>query len=123
MKWLSFPGTPALKNPEQWLSTTGQVAQPGAENPLLPFTILVNYPAQQRGYQIRIMEAYKSLLIDFESLTDEEIRSRRDSLTRAVSRINKTYPGTDDDSFREAQKNIKNYLFEDGEADKVLHLN
>ena len=33
MKWLSFPGTPALKNPEQWLSTTGQVAQPGAENP------------------------------------------------------------------------------------------
>ena len=33
MKWLSFPGTLALKNPEQWLSTTGQVAQPGAENP------------------------------------------------------------------------------------------
>ena len=35
MKWLSFPGTLALKILEQWLSTTGQVAQPGAENPFM----------------------------------------------------------------------------------------
>ena len=35
MKWLSFPGTLALKILEQWLSTTGQVAQPGAENPYI----------------------------------------------------------------------------------------
>jgi hypothetical protein len=34
MKWLSFPGILALKILEQWLSTTGQAAQPGAENPV-----------------------------------------------------------------------------------------
>jgi hypothetical protein len=55
-------------------------------------------------------------------LTDEEIRSRRDKLTRAVSRINKTYPGTDEDSFRKAQKDIGKYVFEDGEAEKLLHM-
>ena len=69
-----------------------------------------------------VREAYKSLLIDFESLTDEEIRSRRDRLTRAVSRINKAYPGTDEESFRKAQKDIGKYIFEDGEAEKLLHM-
>lgn len=44
MKWLSFPGTPALKNPEQWLSTTGQVAQPGAENPFQSSTLIFSKP-------------------------------------------------------------------------------
>ena len=48
MKWLSFPGTLALKNPEQWLSTTGQVAQPGAENP------------QKTGW-MQVTEAYEFL--------------------------------------------------------------
>ena len=56
------------------------------------------------------------------SLTDEEIRSRRDRLTRAVSRINKAYPGTDEESFRKAQKDIGKYIFEDGEAEKLLHM-
>ena len=49
MKWLSFPGTPALKNPEQWLSTTGQVAQPGAENPPLRLLLLDFKEAGQDG--------------------------------------------------------------------------
>ena len=69
-----------------------------------------------------VREAYKSLLIDFESLSDEEIRSRRDKLTQAVSRINKSYPGTDEDSFRKAQKDIGKYIFEEGEAEKLLHM-
>ena len=69
-----------------------------------------------------VREAYKSLLIDFESLSDDEIRSRRDKLTAVVSRINKTYPGTDEESFRKAQKDIGKYIFEDGEAEKLLHM-
>ncbi|MBR1374360.1 hypothetical protein IJ556_07940 [bacterium] len=32
------------------------------------------------------------------------------------------YPGTDEVSFRKAQKDIGKYIFEDGEAEKVLHM-
>lgn len=44
MKWLSFPGTLALKILEQWLSTTGQVAQPGAENPPKGGNVATQFP-------------------------------------------------------------------------------
>ena len=50
-----------------------------------------------------VREAYKSLLVDFDALTDEEIRSKRDTLIAEISRINKAYPGTDEKSFAKVQ--------------------
>lgn len=69
-----------------------------------------------------IRESYHSLITDFEDLSLEDIRARRDLITESVSRINKTYPGTDAKSFRQAQKNIGDYVFGDGEAAKILDL-
>lgn len=60
------------------------------------------------------------LIVDFEALEVEEIRSKRNELTRAVSRINKIYPGTDEESFQKAQREIGNYIFKEGEADKIF---
>ena len=65
-----------------------------------------------------VREAYKSLLIDFDELTNEEIREKRDDISMAVGRINKKYPGTDAKSFAMAQKNMPNYIFLD--LDKIL---
>lgn len=64
-----------------------------------------------------VREAYKALIVDFEALEVEEIRSKRNELTRAVSRINKIYPGTDEESFQKAQREIGNYIFKEGEAE------
>ena len=69
-----------------------------------------------------VREGYKSLLVDFDALSDDEIRKKRDEFTNAVSRINKTYPGTDEKSFTEAQQKIGKYTFEDGEAEQLLNL-
>ena len=67
-------------------------------------------------------EAYKTLATDYEEMTNEELRVKRDELTQAVSRINKKYPGTDDEAFAKAQKNIKKYLFDKGESARVLNI-
>lgn len=66
-----------------------------------------------------VREAYKSLLVDFDALTDEEIRSKRDTLIAEISRINKAYPGTDEKSFAKVQKEIRKYTFEDGESERL----
>lgn len=68
-----------------------------------------------------IREAYKSLLVDFDALTEDDIRKRRDKLIEAVGKVNKTYPGTDEKSFTKAQKEIGKYTFDDGEAEKLMN--
>lgn len=84
----------------------------------LPSDIKSHTDAANELWDVR--EAYKAIITDYEDMTNEEIRSRRDELTQAVSRINKKYPGTDKRSFAEAQKTIGNYMFEEGESAKDL---
>lgn len=60
-----------------------------------------------------VRESYKALLVDFDFLSIEEIRIKRDELTSEVSKINKNYPGTDNRSFKKAKKEISKYMFED----------
>lgn len=67
-----------------------------------------------------VREAYKSLLVDFDTLADDELRGKRDELVADVSKINKKYPGTDEKSFSQAQKEIGKYIFDEGEAEKLL---
>lgn len=69
-----------------------------------------------------VRETYKSLLVDFDFLTVDKIRDKRDKLIQEVSRINKIYLGTDEKSFNKAQKEIGKYLFEKGEADKLCQI-
>ncbi len=69
-----------------------------------------------------VREAYNSLLTDFDSLQDAEIRDRRDKITQEVSRINKSYPGTDGKSFAEAKKDMPKYKFENGEVEQILNI-
>ncbi len=64
MKWLSFPGTLALKNPEQWLSTTGQVAQPGAENPRSLLETVRNN--QEYSQEARLMKINLKVRAEFD---------------------------------------------------------
>lgn len=71
----------------------------------------------------RVREGYKSLITDFDVLSDEEICSKRDMLIQMVADVNEKYPGTDDKSFREAQKELKDeerQTFHPGEAEKFL---
>ena len=67
-------------------------------------------------------EAYRSLLCDYEELTNDQIRAKRDEITQRVSQINKKYPGTDDKAFAKAQKDIKKYMFEEGESARALNV-
>ena len=67
-----------------------------------------------------VREAYKSLLVDFDILPDDEIRAKRDKLIAEVGRINKAYPGTDEKSFIKAQREIEKYTFKEGEAETLL---
>ena len=69
-----------------------------------------------------VREAYKSLLCDFEELSNDEIRIKRDQITQKVSQINKKCPGTDNGSFTKAQEHIKNYMFDEGESAMVLNV-
>lgn len=69
-----------------------------------------------------VRERYKSLIVDFETLSTNEIQHKRDDLQEMVNKINHTYPGTDSKSFKKAQKSAVNYTFEDKEAEKILHL-
>lgn len=86
----------------------------------LPAQIKSHTDAANELWDVR--EAYKSLLVDFDELNNDDIRKRRDAITISVSRINKAYPGTDSKSFAQAQKNIGNYMFEKGEAAKALNI-
>ncbi len=86
----------------------------------LPSDIKNHTDAANELWDVR--EAYKAILTDYDDMTNEEIRSRRDELTQTVSRINKKYPGTDKKSFAEAQKSIDDYIFEDGESAKDLNV-
>ena len=51
-----------------------------------------------------VREAYKAAITDIELLSIEEARSRRDEMTKIVSHINKSYPGTDEKSFSKHKK-------------------
>ena len=68
-----------------------------------------------------VRDAYKSLLVDFDDLNIEDIRKRRDSLIERISQINKSYPGTDEKAFAEAQKEIGKYVFVYGEAERIVN--
>ncbi len=85
----------------------------------LPEKIKQHTGAANELWEVR--EKYKSLITDFESVDVTEVRSRRDSLIMAVSRINKEYPGTDEKSFSNAQTDICKYEFSEGEAAKIFH--
>lgn len=67
-------------------------------------------------------EAYTSLLCDYEELTNDEIRAKRDEITQMVSEINKKYPGTDEKAFDKAQNDIKKYMFDKGESARALNV-
>lgn len=67
-----------------------------------------------------IREGYRSLIVDFDDLSQEIIREKRDKLIAETSRVNKEYPGTDERSFTKAKKTIGNYSFDEGEAEKLL---
>lgn len=70
-----------------------------------------------------VRESYISLLVDFEALQIDEIRSRRDELQEMVSEINKKYPRTDRKSYKESQNALQNeqeQTFNDGEVDELL---
>lgn len=86
----------------------------------LPEKIKQHTDAANELWEVR--ERYKSLLVDYETIDEAEVRSRRDALIMVVSRINKDYPGTDEKGFAKAQADIGNYEFTDGEAAKVLHI-
>lgn len=86
----------------------------------LPDDIKSHTDAANELWDVR--EAYKDLFTDYDDLTNEQIRQRRDEITKNVSRINKKYPGTDEKSFAKAQKTIKNYIFDYGEAANILNI-
>ena len=86
----------------------------------LPSDIKNHTDAANELWEVR--EDYKAIITDFDDMTKEEIRSKRDELKQAVSRINKVYPGTDKKSFEEVQKSICNYMFEAGESANDLNL-
>ncbi len=70
-----------------------------------------------------VREAYVSLITDFDILTLDEIRRKRDELQNEVSCINKKYPGTDIKSFKKARKALQEeeQTFKNGEAELFLH--
>lgn len=84
----------------------------------LPEEIKKHTDAANDLWEIR--EEYKSLLADFEALSDDQVREKRDTLIAATSKINKNYPGTDEKSFIKAQEEIGKYTYYEGEAQKLL---
>lgn len=54
-----------------------------------------------------IKEKYISLLTDFDVLTEEQICAQRDALIAATDEIYRVCPKTDNDSYKEAQKALK----------------
>lgn len=86
----------------------------------LPSDIINHTDAANDLWDVR--EAYKSLLCDFEELSNEEIRAKREQITLKVSQINKKYPSTDNEAFAKAQENIKNYMFDEEESARALNI-
>lgn len=86
----------------------------------LPEDIKAHTDAANELWDVR--ESYNALITDFEELPHEEIRARRDAITKYVSNINKIYPGTDDKAFSKSHKNLKKYIFEEGESLKLLNI-
>lgn len=84
----------------------------------LPSVIAQHEKAAKELWSIR--EHYKSLSVDFNDLSLNEIREKRDNLIKETDFVYKKYPGTDRKSFNQAKKNIRYYLFEQGEADTIL---
>lgn len=71
-----------------------------------------------------VREKYNSLITDFEILSNDEIRTKRNELQENISQINKKYPGTDRRSYKKTQKALKKeeeQTFNEGEAEKFLY--
>lgn len=88
----------------------------------LPDEIKQHSEAANELWEIR--ELYSDLLTDFDVLDDESIRNKRDKLTKLISKVNKTYPGTDKKSYKDAQKALKEeeeQSFSEGEAERLIH--
>ena len=87
----------------------------------LPEEIKKHKDAANELWNIR--ETYLSLLTDFEILSDEQIREKRDVLQSRVDYVNRTYPGTDAKGYAVARKAIKTeeeQTFNPGEIDPML---
>lgn len=70
-----------------------------------------------------VREEYMALLVDFETLSTEEIVSRRDALTIKTAEIYDEAPITDSKSYAKAQEQLKNkesQFFTREELDKML---
>lgn len=70
-----------------------------------------------------IRQKYISLLCDFDSLTDSEIRKIRDALQENVDDINKKYPGTSSYGYKKAKKALEKQeeqFFSDEELSQML---
>jgi hypothetical protein len=71
----------------------------------------------------KIREEYVSLLTDFEDLTLEEIREKRDDLQQRTHEVYLNYPRTDSKSYQLAQRALKTeeeQTFSDSEIDVML---
>lgn len=71
----------------------------------------------------KIREEYVSLLTDFEDLSLEEIRKKRDDLQLRTHEVYMNYPRTDSRSYKLAQKALKTeeeQSFSDNEIDVML---
>ena len=89
----------------------------------LPNQIKQHTEAANELWEIR--ECYVAFITDFDMLSDEEVRSRRDDLTKVVAQVNKKYPGTDRRSYAEARVALKEkeeQTFNKGEAERLLNL-
>ncbi len=86
----------------------------------LPDNIKAHTDAANELWKVR--ESYRALLVDFDDISPEDIRERRDQLTEFISLINKKYPGTDNKSFKQAQSDMSKYTYSKGEAAKLLHI-
>lgn len=70
-----------------------------------------------------IREKYSSLIIDFDELSIDEIRNKRNEIQKEWSSVNKKYPGTDKKGYKAAQKSLQHeeeQTFKKGEADMFL---
>lgn len=71
----------------------------------------------------KIREEYVTLLTDFEELSIDEIRKKRDDLQQRTHEVYKNYPRTDAKSYQLAQKALKTeeeQTFSDTEIDVML---
>ncbi|PWG59762.1 SLATT domain-containing protein [Bifidobacterium catulorum] len=70
-----------------------------------------------------VREEYEALLTDFNELSDDEIREKRDNLTKTVANIYVTTPRTSEKAYQEAQHALKKeeeQTFNEGEAERFL---